>query len=74
MSELQQKQIGQQNAGYKVEITGAWKTCQPKWGWDDITPTNLIPTNTGELGLGVPQISDGKLLHSGLNLRWKDFF
>ena len=35
-------------------LTGAWKTFQPQWRWDNITPTNLIPTNTGELGLGGP--------------------
>ena len=34
--------LGLTNVVYTV--TGAWKTCQPKWGWDDITPTNLIPT------------------------------
>ena len=37
-----------------VPRTGALKAFQPQWRWDDITPTNLIPTNTGELGLGGP--------------------
>ena len=32
----------------------AISTIQPRWRWDDMTPMNLIPTNTGELGLGGP--------------------